>query len=192
MPFLYKHFRVLKSFISAKGPETTKFEKFYYEWCLCQLRRPSDTTALSSNELNLSKHWCLSGCYYQSYFSVIIFIFTLCKQRLLTCFVQAQSWPSPCACNHLKYSLHVENRELKFRDFPLAMHPSFSFTPLLSCCSVAALPMMAPASHIYWKADAQLKWPACLKVSDLQWDSKDGKNVNQLRIFMFDTCCYDN
>lgn len=46
----------LKVFISAKGPKTTKLEKFHYERCLCQFRRPSDTAALSSNELNLSKH----------------------------------------------------------------------------------------------------------------------------------------
>lgn len=140
MPFFYKHFRVLKSFIRAKGPETTKSEKFYYERCLCQLSRPSDAAALSSNELNLSKHWCLSGCYYQSYFSFIIFIFTLCKQRLLKCFVQAQSWPSLCACNHLKYSLHVENRELKGQRLSFG-HASFILihtTPQLLLCGCTA------------------------------------------------------
>lgn len=97
--------------------------------------------------------------------------------------VLATTWSTVC---------RWKTESWKVRDLLLAMHPSFSLTPRLSCCSVVALPMMAPARDIYWKADNQLKWHACLKVSDLQWDSKDEKNVNQLRIFMFDTCCYDN
>lgn len=56
MPFLHKHFRVLKSFISAKGPETplrNSTINYAYVNLDGQAALP---VALSSNEPNLSKH----------------------------------------------------------------------------------------------------------------------------------------
>lgn len=149
--------------------------------------------ALSSNEPNLSKHCDVcqdvtSNPTFPSSSSSLTYTSSVCWNSLSR--LSHDPLRVPATIRSTVYKWKTEG--WKVRDLPLAMHASFSLTPLLSCCSVAGLPMMAPARHIYWKADNQLKWPACPEVSDLQWDSKGEKNVNQLRIFMFDTRCYDN
>lgn len=194
MLILYKHFRVLKSFSSVQ-----------------RVLRPQSwrNSTMNGAYVNLDgqatqRLWAVMSliCLNTVMFVRMLLSILRFRHHLHLYPVQAAFAEMLCPGSVMTLSVCLQPSEVqsaggkprveRSETFFWPCSPSFSFTPLLSCCSVAALPVMAPASHIYWKADTQLKWPACLKVSDLQWDSKDDKNVNQLRIFMFDTCCYDN